>query len=251
MISSRGDWPQQRTNELVARLELTGERAEIITNQIGKIPRRKIVLTTCLVNPGDSGGPIVNEKGELVAVTFARPADLEDATFGYGVDLGEVRDFVDSSKRSGRIVMPDPWHFGPSFALIHPQILVAGIDQPEAVLFDLDQDTPTEALQSGDPALLIGKRAFDAEVILNMTQGSGTAFYDRDNDGTFDLIVIDDDADGQVDARTELWFSLEGGRWTMGKAGSSESDGLELLDPTQMQDEQFGRTFSALLRKME
>jgi tetratricopeptide (TPR) repeat protein len=52
----------------------------------------RVVETQLPLNPGDSGGPVVNDRGELVAVTHARAngADL----INWAIDVSEVRAFV-------------------------------------------------------------------------------------------------------------------------------------------------------------
>jgi S1-C subfamily serine protease len=45
------------------------------------------------VRPGNSGGPAVNEDGEVVATVFASRADSDDA--GYGIPSSLVSQLVD------------------------------------------------------------------------------------------------------------------------------------------------------------
>lgn len=47
------------------------------------------------IRPGDSGGPIVNEQGELVAVTAYYQGDDS-----FGIDVSEVRTFLDNAKKA-------------------------------------------------------------------------------------------------------------------------------------------------------
>lgn len=53
-----------------------------------------VVETQAPINSGDSGGPVVNAKGELVAVAQAIAPKARLVT--YCVDVNEVRDFIDS-----------------------------------------------------------------------------------------------------------------------------------------------------------
>ena len=62
----------------------------------------RVVETQSPTNPGDSGGPVINNKGELVAVNnaVANGARL----LSYAIDVGEVRAFLEET----RLVLVDP-----------------------------------------------------------------------------------------------------------------------------------------------
>ena len=55
----------------------------------------KIVETQCPTNPGDSGGPIVNDAGELVAITTGSKDD--ETNVEYGIDVTEIRSVVNGA----------------------------------------------------------------------------------------------------------------------------------------------------------
>ncbi|MCA9085550.1 MAG: trypsin-like peptidase domain-containing protein [Planctomycetaceae bacterium] len=55
----------------------------------------KVVETQAPINSGDSGGPVVNNNGELVAISQA--ISPKARLVSYSVDVTEVRSFVDSS----------------------------------------------------------------------------------------------------------------------------------------------------------
>src|SRR5262249_27508585 len=58
----------------------------------------RVVETQSPITPGDSGGPVVNDQGEVVAVTAAtnRAAQLVSVC----IEVGEVRDFVAAALRA-------------------------------------------------------------------------------------------------------------------------------------------------------
>ena len=43
--------------------------------------------TTASIAPGDSGGPLLNEQGQLVGLTFGTPNNASAARFGWHVDF--------------------------------------------------------------------------------------------------------------------------------------------------------------------
>lgn len=57
---------------------------------------RTVTSFNVFVRPGNSGGPAVNERGEVVATIFASRADTRDA--GYGIPSQLVGDLVDLAK---------------------------------------------------------------------------------------------------------------------------------------------------------
>ena len=72
-----------------------GETTRVISNDAynrGPV-ERTVTSFKGFVRPGNSGGPAVNEDGEVVATVFASRADSDDA--GYGIPSALVRQLVD------------------------------------------------------------------------------------------------------------------------------------------------------------
>jgi S1-C subfamily serine protease/regulator of sirC expression with transglutaminase-like and TPR domain len=57
----------------------------------------RVVVTQSPINPGDSGGPIVNDAGELVAVTSGHSRNGNAVS--YGIEVHEVRAFVADARK--------------------------------------------------------------------------------------------------------------------------------------------------------
>jgi S1-C subfamily serine protease len=55
---------------------------------------RRVYSLYATVEPGNSGGPVVDPKGSLVGVVFAK--SLDDARTGYALTMGEVRGSIDA-----------------------------------------------------------------------------------------------------------------------------------------------------------
>ena len=58
--------------------------------------KAKMITTTNPVNPGDSGGPLFNKKGEIVGVT--QSLDPKAVGVSFFVDVSEVKNFLDEKK---------------------------------------------------------------------------------------------------------------------------------------------------------
>jgi tetratricopeptide (TPR) repeat protein len=63
----------------------------------GQVVDARVIETQAPINPGDSGGPVVNGQGELVGVNAALRKDA--ALFAFCVDLSEVRDYAELVRR--------------------------------------------------------------------------------------------------------------------------------------------------------
>src|SRR5262249_55530047 len=63
----------------------------------------KVVETTSPVNPGDSGGPVVNSRGELVAVTQGGIFDPNARAISIFIDVSEVRTILNDLVKKKKI----------------------------------------------------------------------------------------------------------------------------------------------------
>jgi len=72
-----------------------GIKAQITSGAISQITDNDKIMYTVPSLPGSSGSPVVNERGELVAVNFAGMTGTQ--SFNYGIQLKRVRQFVDNN----------------------------------------------------------------------------------------------------------------------------------------------------------
>ncbi len=200
-VASIGRMPADLVDVVMLQLAGTqGERRQLV-EQLKQAPSRRILITSAGANPGDSGGPVVDSTGRLIAVTFAVPAEVSQAKFSYHVHLDEVKAFMAKMPAAPRLSVPDPWQLATRVAVRdvdrdgRADVLMAGTDKPEELLFDLDNDTPAAAV--ADVPGLVRDRKWEFEFALRVdpSEPTSTAFYDTDNDGTIDLIhtVVDND----------------------------------------------------------
>lgn len=104
--------------------------------------------------------------------------------------------------------IPDPWALGPRVALAKASaaspkadLLLSGGERPDRVLVDADGD--------GEPVL---GRAFDPEAAFLFLADRRIAYYDTDDDGRFDLALVDRDDDPEADERY-VFDGGGGGAW--------------------------------------
>jgi Flp pilus assembly protein TadD len=58
----------------------------------GQVVKARVIEMSVPINPGDSGGPIVNQRGELVGVNDA--TNPRGSLFTYGIEVSEVRAYL-------------------------------------------------------------------------------------------------------------------------------------------------------------
>jgi hypothetical protein len=224
-VSGVGEMPRDIVDTVVRCLFLAADQREVAEKQLARMRQMRITLSSCQCNPGDSGGPLVDESGRLIAVTFARPGAAGQDKFVYHVHLDEVRAFLATSPKPGATLgpeVPDPWTTGPRAALRRTEgaaafdVLLAG--SPDAgdpnrtivqqVFLDLDEDTQSDGSPE-DAARLIDTKSFDAELVFHELPDRQIVFYDTENKGAFDLVLVDLRKDGMA----EVAFELKDGKW--------------------------------------
>lgn len=65
----------------------------------------KVVETQSPINPGDSGGPVVNDRGELIGI--AQSISPKARLVSYNVDISEVKVFLDSDWKPAPLPIAD------------------------------------------------------------------------------------------------------------------------------------------------
>lgn len=88
--------------------------------------RAEVIQTDIGISPGDSGGPLLDQSGRLVGVTFATPANLRAGSAGLHVALPHVRALIESLPSKPELVPPD------FFAAADPALVPAS-PRPSAV----------------------------------------------------------------------------------------------------------------------
>lgn len=250
-VSGVGRWPREMIDVVMTRLSATNEDRQRLETQIAAIPPRKVLMSSCGVNPGDSGGPLVNSKGELIAVTFAIPKGGTDQgisldKFSYHIHLDEVKTFLMNRPDQPPVHVPDPW----PMALLSSRQDNNGNTIVDTLLFaterggpttglliDVDEDTGrkfTPEQLKNPPA----NKAWDFEFAFQQSPHL-RAFYDTDGDGKLDLIVTDADQDQKIEAA----IALKDGVWQ-----PIEPPKLKLIDPAFFTSEEMRSQFTKILQ---
>jgi S1-C subfamily serine protease len=196
------------------------ERKQMISDMINSQQQGLVIQTDCAVTHGDSGGPLVNTSGELVGIN--QSIKFDKATTSFHVHGAEIREFLSKIPAKPAQLPPDPWCDGGLDSSIEDVDLDGQIDTlfvkgygetgmmtRMALLLDLDQDHFTSKAAAKQES----EAPFDAEAILLVKEDGAFVWYDSDNDGKLDLMLVDAERSGSPDAA-----------WKIAADGSMEKD---------------------------
>jgi serine protease Do len=237
-VASIGDFPKDMVNLVLSRLAATGQDRAQIETFVRNQPPRRIMLTSAQANPGDSGGPVVSKDGALIGVTFAGPGEAAEDKFTYHVHLDEVRRFTAQPPARPMFLVPSPWSFGRRVVFRdldrdgRADVLLGGGEQADVLLFDLDNDTsPTLLASDQSIARLINERKWDFEFGIDVRGSGYNSFYDTDNDGRIDLILM---TETDTQAATSSFVLGSDGQWRLQPAAGQRITAPELLRNPQL-----------------
>lgn len=106
-----------------------------------------IIQTDAALNPGNSGGPLLNLSSEVIGINVAVASGSEN--IGFSIPINVAKPVVDSFEKNGRIIRP---YLGVSYYIITEDI---------AVLRNLPQGAYVTAVDSGSAANTAGIRKGD------------------------------------------------------------------------------------------
>jgi S1-C subfamily serine protease len=249
-IVGAGNYPGDMIDSIMPQFTMSVAAQESFAESLRHGQSRKALLSTCGINPGDSGGPLLNNEGELVAVNFAIPKSDKDSQvnldkFSYHVHLDEVRAFTVNKPEKPEVFRPDYWPPATSSKLMDRDgddkfetwfFTINDMDPASGILFDLDEDTkPTfvEEFRAGTAK----REQFDFEVAYVRIPNT-RVFYDRDNDGEVDMILTDTNEDGT----SNLTVAKTKGGWEKLPAARQQ-----MLDPNLLTEVSLRERFKTIV----
>lgn len=185
------------------RKEQCEARKKQIKEEVESATQGVAVQTGCNITHGDSGGPLLNARGELVGLNQSLRFDA--ATVAFHVHVAEIRQFLRNIPSGPVQVVPDPWCEGGSDAAAQDidgdgkrdTVILGGASM--ARMFGMDGGATFIDLDQDDSPSTRGSRAFDAEVIVLKKGDDVFAWYDTDNDGSYDVLLRNKEGDASVD----------------------------------------------------
>lgn len=195
-----------------------------------------VIQSTCQILPGDSGGPLVTQQGELIGLNaFSNRDGRTGGLLSFHIHRAELAAFVKERPERVAQILPDPWKDGGGEASMDDVDLDGTADVlslegrracpwcpvlSQAVLVDLDQSSFPRGTSVPEMTEVYEKRQFDAELVWLELEGKRILWYDTDNDGAHDVVLVDEGGSGQSSSGYRLRPSgelerdpaLEGGR---------------------------------------
>jgi S1-C subfamily serine protease len=251
-ISAVGNWPKDCTDFIIdVLLEAPSKDKARLVADLANGPQRKIVVSTVGLNHGDSGGPLLDTEGKLIAVSYGGPRPEKRGTLAssYHVHLDEVRPFLADRDRpkAPSMVVPDPWPAGTLAALLDldedgiPDTVVFGMKSGQDLtgfLVDLKQSSDRRLTPAdfADPAR---RKLWQFQFAYHLSPRR--AFYATGNDGQIDLILTASKDDGPVDNV----LRRQNGVWA-----SEQPKDRKLIDPALFADKSMRDRFVKIISRM-
>lgn len=123
-----------------------------------------LLQTDAAINQGNSGGPMLNLKGQVIGINTATVSKSEAEGIGFAIPISSVSSGIESVKKTGKLTRP---YLGVRYASVNKQI--AGLknlktDNGALVIGDISKNLP--AVVSGSPADQAGIK--DGDVITEI-----------------------------------------------------------------------------------
>jgi serine protease Do len=118
-----------------------------------------LIQTTAPVNPGNSGGPLVNMSGEVIGITSVKIVASEVEGMGFAISSDEAKPIIEDLIRYGHVTYP--W-LGVSVSTVTPLLAASenlSVDRGARIV-EIVADSPAEAagLREGDIIIRFGDK---------------------------------------------------------------------------------------------
>ena len=143
------------------------ERTIEATNQSGSSVQSidNLLQTDAAINEGNSGGPLVNLRGQVIGINTATAAKGQAEGVGFAIPINSLKTAIDSISKYGKIVRP---YIGIRYATVDKKIAaIKGMKEARGILVIGDETQSLPAVVSGSPAEKAGIKEGDIILKLN------------------------------------------------------------------------------------
>jgi serine protease Do len=147
-----GDWvmaignPFQLANTVTVGVVSAVDRPRTATQSRGGVRTEEMIQTDAAINRGNSGGPLLNIRGEVIGINTMILSDQSGGNIGVGfaVPINKVRDLI-PQLRQGKVVRGRLGVSVSRYAMTDSDAKDLGLPQPEgALVSSLDADGPAK-----------------------------------------------------------------------------------------------------------
>ncbi|MCX6809880.1 MAG: trypsin-like peptidase domain-containing protein [Candidatus Berkelbacteria bacterium] len=125
-------------------------------------PLEGLLQTDAAINEGNSGGPLLNLKGQVIGINTATAAKGQAEGLGFAIPINSLKSAVDSIKKTGKIVRP---YLGVRYVVVDSKIsAIKGMKNDSGILIVGGTNQP--AIVIGSPADKAGLK--EGDVILKV-----------------------------------------------------------------------------------
>jgi len=124
-----------------------------------------LLQTDAAINEGNSGGPLVNIKGQVIGINTATAAKGQSEGIGFAIPISSVKTAIDSIKKTGKIIRP---YLGVRYVVVDQKIAaIRNINSDKGVIVIGDDSRGLPAVESGSPADKAGIKQGDIILKIN------------------------------------------------------------------------------------
>jgi serine protease Do len=116
-----------------------------------------LLQTDAAINAGNSGGPLVNLKGQVIGMNTATAAKSQAEGIGFAIPINSLKSAIDSYKKSGRIIVA---YLGVGYVAVDQKIQASqGLKTDHGAL--------VRSIQANSPAIQAGLKEGDVIMRIN------------------------------------------------------------------------------------
>lgn len=124
-----------------------------------------LLQTDAAINAGNSGGPLVNLKGQVVAINTATASKTQAEGLGFAIPINTLKTAIDSAEKTGKIVRP---YIGLRYLTVDQKIAaMKGMKDAKGILVYGDPTNNIPAVVKDSPADKAGIKEGDVVLRIN------------------------------------------------------------------------------------
>jgi serine protease Do len=124
-----------------------------------------LLQTDAAINAGNSGGPLLNLKGQIIGMNTATAAKGTAEGLGFAIPINSLKPAIDSVEKTGKIIRP---YLGVMTVPVDQKVAASqNIDPGQGAVIVSDPSTNQSAVAPGSPADKIGLKEGDVILKIN------------------------------------------------------------------------------------